>query len=112
MSSAPIETHAARNPRLLAFYGVVALLVLVLTVGVGYQQLFQSWKNSEEERRQSQRRIIVPGPRGTIFDREGRVLVGNQARFSVVLNLAELRAEFAAEFNKVVQNYRALPKAD
>lgn len=112
MSSAPIETHAARNPRLLAFYGVVALLVLVLTAGVGYQQLFQSWKNSEEERRQSQRRIIVPGPRGTIFDREGRVLVGNQARFSVVLNLAELRADFATEFSKVVSNYRALPKSD
>ncbi len=112
MSSAPIETHAARNPRLLAFYGVVALLVLVLTAGVGYQQLFQSWKNSEEERRQSQRRIIIPGPRGTIFDREGRPLVENRARFSVVLNLAELRAEFAAEFSKVVQNYRALPKAD
>jgi penicillin-binding protein 2 len=112
VSSAPIETHAARNPRLLAFYGVVALLVLVLTAGVGYQQLFQSWKNSEEERRQSQRRIIIPGPRGTIFDREGRPLVQNQARFSVVLNLAELRAEFAAEFSKVVKNYRALPKSD
>jgi penicillin-binding protein 2 len=112
VSSAPIETHAARNPRLLAFYGVVALLVLVLAAGVGYQQLFRSWKNSEEERRQSQRRIIIPGPRGTIYDREGRVLVGNQARFSVVLNLAELRAEFAAEFSKVVKNYRALPKID
>lgn len=112
MSSAPIETHAARNPRLLAFYGLVALLVLVLTAGVGYQQLFQSWKNSEEERKQSQRRIIVPGPRGNIYDREGRVLVGNRARFSVVLNLADLRGELRAEYRRVVENYRKFPKED
>ncbi|MBI2511322.1 MAG: peptidoglycan glycosyltransferase [Opitutae bacterium] len=112
MSSAPIETHAARNPRLLAFYGLVALLVLVLTAGVGYQQLFQSWKNSEEERIQSQRRIIVPGPRGNIYDREGRTLVGNRARFSVVLNLADLRGELRAEYRRILENYRQLPKND
>lgn len=112
MSSAPIETHAARNPRLLAFYGLVALLVLVLIAGVGYQQLFQSWKNSEEERIQSQRRIIVPGPRGNIYDREGRVLVGNRARFSVVLNLADLRPELRTEYRRVVENYRKFPKEE
>jgi penicillin-binding protein 2 len=112
VSTATIETHAARNPRLLAFYGLVALLVLVLGAGVGYQQLFQSWKNSEEERKQSQRRIIIPGPRGNIYDREGRVLVGNRARFSVVLNLADLRPELRAEYSKVVKNYRDFPKAE
>jgi penicillin-binding protein 2 len=112
VSSAPIETHAARNPRLLAFYGLVALLVLTLIGGVGYQQLFQSWKNSEEERIQSQRRIIVPGPRGNIYDRDGRVLVGNRARFSVVLNLADLRADLRAEYRRVVENYRKFPKED
>ncbi|MBX3738152.1 MAG: penicillin-binding protein 2 [Candidatus Didemnitutus sp.] len=110
MSSAPIETHAARNPRLLAFYGLVALLVLVLSIGVGRQQLLRSSQNSDDERKQSQRRIIVPGPRGNIYDREGRVLVGNRARFSVVLNLAELRSDFGAEYDKVVRNFRALPK--
>lgn len=112
MSSAPIETHAARNPRLLAFYGLVALLVLVLIAGVGYQQLFQSWKNSEEERKQSQRRIIVPGPRGNIYDRHGRLLVENRARFSVVLNLADLRGELRTEYRRVLENYRKFPKEE
>lgn len=112
MSSAPIETHAARNPRLLAFYGLVALLVLVLGIGVGRQQLFRSWQNSEEERKQSQRRIIVPGPRGNIYDREGRVLVGNRARFSVVLNLADLRPELRAAYRTVVGNYAKFPKEE
>jgi len=112
VSSAPIESHSARNPRLLVFHGLVALLVLILTAGVGYQQLFQSWKNSEEERKQSQRRIIVPGPRGNIYDREGRLLVGNRARFSAVLNLADLRPELRAEYRRVLENYRKLPKEE
>jgi len=112
VSSAPIETHAARNPRLLAFYGLVALLVVVLGIGVGRQQLFRSWQNSEEERKQSQRRIIVPGPRGNIYDREGRVLVGNRARLSVVLNLADLRPELRAAYRTVVNNYAKIPKEE
>ena len=44
-------------------------------------------------RLQNQRRVVVPGPRGRILDRDGNVLVDNRARFSVVLNLAELRGE-------------------
>lgn len=112
MSSAPIESHSARNPRLLVFHGLVVLLVLILAAGVGYQQLFQSWKNSEEERKQSQRRIIFPGPRGNIYDREGRKLAENRAQFSAVLSLADLRPELRAEYRRVLDNYRKLPKEE
>jgi len=92
-----IETHRRRNPRLLAFYALLAAMVLLLAGGLAYRQLLRSGLYSERERTQSQRRVVYPGPRGNIFDREGRVLVGNQPRFSVVLNLGELRDEFEAE---------------
>ncbi len=112
MSRPTIESHSARNPRILVFYALVALIVLVLLGGMAYRQLFKSGVYAERERIQNQRRVIVPGPRGNLYDREGKLLVGNRARFSVVLNLAELRAELRGEFGRVLKNYRALPKED
>lgn len=107
-----IETHRARNPRLFLFHGVVAGLLAVLTTGMAYRQLFKTGLYHERERLQNQRRVIVPGPRGNLFDRDGQVLVGNRARFSVVLNLAELRGEFKAEYKKVAANYAKLDRAE
>ena len=107
-----IETHRARNPRLFLFHGVVVGLLMVLTTGMAYRQLFKTSLYNERERLQNQRRVIVPGPRGNIYDRDGNVLVGNRARFSVVLNLAELRSEFKAEYRKVDANYAKLERAE
>ncbi len=94
----------------MVFYAVIAVMLIVLVSGMAYRQLFTTGLYSERERLQNQRRVIVPGPRGTIFDRSGKVLVGNRPRFSVVLNLAELRPELRAEFSKVLRNYRSLPR--
>lgn len=107
-----IETHTHRHPRLLLFHALIIGLVAVLVTGFAYRQLFTSGLYSERERLQSQRRIIVPGPRGNIYDREGRILVGNRPRFSVVLDLAQLRPELRAEYLRVQRNYRAYPAAE
>ena len=107
-----VETHRARHPRLLLFYGLVAGLVLLLGSGLAYRQLMNSGLYNERARLQNQRRIIVPGPRGNLYDREGRVLVGNRPRFSVVLNLAGLRGELREEFIRIVRNYRELDKGE
>ncbi len=107
-----IESHSARNPRLLLFHGLVVLLAVFLTSGLAWRQLFHRGLYSERERLQNQRRVIVPGPRGNIYDREGRVLVGNRPRFSVVLNLADLRGELRTEFVKVMRNYREFEKGE
>jgi penicillin-binding protein 2 len=107
-----IETHSARSPRLLFFHGVVVAIVLLLVGGLAYRQLFKTVLYSERERLQNQRRVVVPGPRGNIFDRDGQVLVGNRPRFSVVLNLAELRSEFRSEYRKIQRNYSLLDKTD
>lgn len=107
-----IETHSARNPRLLLFHGIIGALLLVLTGGMVYRQLLTTALYSERERIQNLRRVIVPGPRGNIYDRDGNILVGNRPRFSVVLNLAELRLEFRNEYKLIDKNYAQLPAAD
>lgn len=101
-----VESHKGYDPRVILFYFVIALLLLTLAGGIAYQQLFRTDEHHERERMQSQRRILVPGPRGNIYDRDGRLIVGNRPRFSVVLYLDELRREFRREYIRIRKNYR------
>lgn len=101
-----VESHKGYDLRVILFYFLIALLLLSLAVGIAYQQLFRTDEHHERERMQSQRRILVPGPRGNIYDRDGRLIVGNRPRFSAVLYLDELRREFRREFIRIRKNYR------
>jgi len=105
-----IESRTHRNPRLMLFHGAILALVVVLATGLAYRQLLKTGLYTERERLQNLRRVVSPGPRGNIYDREGRLLVSNRPRFSVVLDLAELRAEFRTEYKSIRRNYDALPK--
>ena len=107
-----VETHKGYNPRVIVFHLFAAALLLVLTGGLAYQQLIRSDSFSESERKQNQRRILVPGPRGNIYDREGRPLVANRPRFSVTLYLGELRQEFRAEYIRIRKAYREADDKD
>lgn len=101
-----LESHKGYDPRVILFYLIIALLLCVLAGGIAFQQLFKADVHHDRERMQSQRRILVPGPRGNIYDRDGRLLVGNRPRFAVVLYLDELRSEFRREFIRIRKNYR------
>lgn len=101
-----IETYQAQRPRLLLFQFVFAGMLLVLIGGLAYRQIVRFSDYGERERLQNQRRILVPGPRGNIYDREHRLLVGNRSRFAVMLYLDELRREFRHEYIDVVRRYR------
>lgn len=105
-SGSLVETHRGYDPRIVLFYFILAALLLTLGGGLAYQQLFKTDLYHERERVQNQRRVLVPGPRGNIFDRQGRLLVGNRPRFAVVLYLDELRSEFRREYIRVRRNYR------
>ena len=107
-----IESRTHRNPRLLLFHGAVVALVVVLTSGLAYRQLLNTGLYTERERLQNLRRVISPGPRGNIYDREGRLLVANRPRFSVVLDLAGLRGEFRTEYRTIARNYASLDAAE
>ncbi|AKC82263.1 peptidoglycan glycosyltransferase [Verrucomicrobia bacterium IMCC26134] len=101
-----IESHRGYDPRLWVFYGFVILLLGALASGLFYQQLLRTGIHLERETVQSQRRVVIPGPRGNLYDRDGRLLVGNRARFAVTLHLDELRTEFRHEFLRIRRNYR------
>ena len=107
-----IESRTHRNPRLMLFHGAIVALVVVLASGLAYRQLLKTGLYTERERLQNLRRVVSPGPRGNIYDREGRLLVANRPRFSVVLDLAGLRAEFRTEYKAIARNYASLPKED
>lgn len=107
-----VESHKGYDPRIIIFYFVIALLLAVLTGGLAYEQLFKADDYHERGRIQSQRRILVPGPRGNIYDRNGKLLVGNRPRFAVVLYLDELRQEFRRELFRVRENYRKADDVD
>jgi penicillin-binding protein 2 len=105
-SGSLVESKTGFDPRIIAFHGLVALLLLVLVGGLAYQQIFRGAIHHEQERLQNERRIITPGSRGDIMDRNGKLLVGNRPRNAVVLYLDELRPEFRKEFKEIQGNYR------
>jgi penicillin-binding protein 2 len=107
-----VESRLGFDPRLLAFHGVIALLFLVLAGGLAYQQILKGALHHEQERLQNERRVIELGPRGNIYDREGRRLVENRSRFAVVLDLDELRSEFRREYQTIRANYKATGDKD
>lgn len=107
-----VEARKNYQPRIVFFYFVVAGLLLLLAGGLAWQQLLRTAHYYEREKEQNERRILVPGPRGNIYDRDGRLLVGNRPRFAAVIYLDELRGEFRREYIRVRKNYRELGDRD
>ncbi|QXD22471.1 penicillin-binding protein 2 [Opitutia bacterium ISCC 51] len=105
-----IEIFRNYNARLRLVTYLLLVMLIVLSGGLAYRQLFRYSEYSEKGERQSLRRIIVPGPRGNIYDRDGRLLVGNRPRYSADVFLNELRPEFRAEFKKLRDHYDTLPE--
>ncbi|PTY05733.1 peptidoglycan glycosyltransferase [Opitutaceae bacterium EW11] len=90
------DRPAARSPldsRLRAVNGTILAGLLLLAAGFAYEQLVRSEDYSALERRQIERRLHLPAPRGAIYDREHRLLAGNRTRFDAVLHLGALRDE-------------------
>jgi penicillin-binding protein 2 len=111
-SGSLVHSYKAYDPRIIFFYFVIAALLLTLIGGLAYQQLIRADVYRDAEKKQTQRRILIPGPRGSIWDRNGKLLAGNRPRFSVVLYLDELRKEFRREHIRVVKNYREMVGQD
>jgi penicillin-binding protein 2 len=101
-----VESRQGFDSRVVSFYFFIGALLLILVAGLAYRQLIQTGAFHERERQQNQRRILLPGPRGNIYDRNGNLLVGNKSRFALVLYLDELQDEFNSEFRIIRKNYR------
>ena len=102
-----VESHKGYDPRITFFYFAIGAALIFVAVGLGYQQLSKTDEYNEAERQQNQRRVIFPGPRGDIRDRNGTLIVGNTHRFAVVLQLDELKRELRTEQYTIYKNYLA-----
>jgi penicillin-binding protein 2 len=111
-SGQSIQHHLGFDPRIISFYGIIGILLLFLASGTAYKQLIKSEAYGQSEHEQTERRVLIPGPRGNIYDRYGRTLVSNEPKFSVVLYLDELKKDFRSESIRIRNNYRALGDKD
>jgi penicillin-binding protein 2 len=95
------DVHKGENPRIISFLWIVILAGGVLIIGLAWSQLIATNEFKEMEKRQTERRILKPGPRGDIYDRNGNLLVGNRPHYSAAVYLDDLRKEFRQEFKLV-----------
>ncbi|PDH28386.1 MAG: hypothetical protein CNE95_06810, partial [Puniceicoccaceae bacterium MED-G30] len=100
------DIHRRENPRILLLFWVSLAAALFLVLGLVWRQLIAKEAFDQIEKRQIERRILKPGPRGNIYDREGRLLVGNRPHYSAVVYLDDLRPEFRKEYSKVIKHSR------
>jgi penicillin-binding protein 2 len=101
-----VESHKGYDPRIVYLYFLIGGLLLLLAGDLAKQQLFSTGRYFGQERQQNERRLVMPGPRGTIYDRNGVPLVTNRALFAVAIDLGQLQPEFRLEFIHIRTAYR------
>ncbi len=83
----------SENRRFHLFRILYGILFFILIIFITKLQILESEEFEAKERKQGQRRILHPGARGDVLDREGRLLIGNKAEFSAVIHLDTLKSE-------------------
>ena len=101
-----IERHEKGNRRVDLFHWVFLVLIASLLTTLGYHQVIENRNYRLMEEMQAQRRILTPGSRGDVFDREGKLLVGNRPRFSAVIYPDDIRKELSKEYINMVRKAR------
>ncbi len=87
------EKHFPEKRRLRIFAFFYALLFTILLTCLFFRQVWEKEDYLDIERKQGQRRIVRPGARGDVFDRENRLLIGNRPSYSANLHLELLSKE-------------------
>ncbi|MDR1591035.1 MAG: penicillin-binding protein 2 [Puniceicoccales bacterium] len=107
------QIHFQANNRRIVILGVFFLLVfLFLSCGLFYRQIVQHDYFCQKEKRQNQRRIILPAPRGNIYDRNGKLLVCNSPSFELQLYFDDIRTEVRREYSRLMKEWKTEKKSD
>ena len=88
-----IEKFLPETRRLNLFRILYSSLFIAICIFLVFRQVVQISEFETKERKQGQRRIIQPGPRGDVIDRNGELLIGNRASFAAVLHIEQLKEE-------------------
>jgi len=100
------------NPRIILFLWISLIATVILLLGLARQQLIVKDTYADMERRQTERRILLPAPRGDIYDRNCTLIVGNRPQYSATVILDDLRPEFRKEYSRLIKEARVEIKAD
>lgn len=111
LNKVKVERHIHTNWRIVFFVPIFLLMFLILLGSLAYRQLFSYDTFMQKSDMQILRRIIKPGARGDILDREGNVLVSNRPRFSVVVYFNEIRLEFRRKFIELKKEAKEIPNS-
>jgi cell division protein FtsI/penicillin-binding protein 2 len=87
------EKYFPETRRFRIFASIYLLLFATLFGTLFYRQIIEREDYIEKERKQGQRRIIRPGARGDVLDRNNYLLIGNRAHYSANLHLELLSRE-------------------
>ncbi|MDR2735283.1 MAG: hypothetical protein LBB20_00345 [Puniceicoccales bacterium] len=93
--------------RLILLYIVLFGLAIFLATGMFWRQIICYEHFLQKERHQNLRRILVPAPRGNIYDRNGNPLAHNSPSHELLLYLPLLRSEFNQEYVNLLRSARA-----
>ncbi|MDR2200775.1 MAG: hypothetical protein LBN94_01550, partial [Puniceicoccales bacterium] len=99
--------HSQQKTQRIAILGIFfSLVFLFLACGLFYRQIIQHDYFLQKEKRQNQRRIILPAPRGNIYDRNGKLMVCNRPSFDLNLYFDDIRQEIRREYTLLTQRAR------
>ena len=95
------EKYFPEARRYRIFVWVYLSLFCTLFFFLFYRQVLEIDDYVEKERKQGQRRILRPGARGDVVDRNNHLLIGNRAHYSANLHLELLNREILQEKIKI-----------
>ena len=87
--------------RFMSLFAVFLLLLVALTVRLGYIQLLKGGEYRQQVKKQSLSLISEIPVRGTIYDRENRPLTNAEKGFYVLVDEVKVNDEFEAIINQV-----------
>ncbi len=95
------------NKKRYAFlYGILIVFAILAIIKLSVLQIVNGKENREKSLSRTQRTVSVSAPRGEIYDRYGRVIVGNRMGFSV--EFQRVKGMDDAEINEIVRKTREI----
>lgn len=91
MSNRSIDIKHKESTRVVILLGFVLLMLSIIGFSLFRIQVVNNLKYDKNLEKQSIRRVLLPGIRGRIFDRNGICLADNRPNYSIALYLEEMR---------------------
>ncbi len=92
--------------RIRLLMGIMLLMLIGLGGWLWHIQITRGPSLAEDQNRQSMRRVRLPGVRGRLYDREGKLVADNQPSYTISIYLEELRQP--GSWDRTIERVEAL----